>query len=134
MPTTTLTISTGKNKQVVDITGSIERYLASTGIRQGLCNIFAAHTTVALTTGEVIEGTDEDLSECLGRMIPKMNFRHQHNPAHAPDHMISSILGPSLTIPFREGKLKLGTWQSVLLVERNGPRERDLVVTVIPSV
>jgi secondary thiamine-phosphate synthase enzyme len=133
MPATTLTISTHKNKQVVDITGPIERYLAMTGIRQGLCNIFAAHTTAALTTGEVIEGTDEDLTETLGRMIPKINFRHEHNPAHAPDHMISSILGPVLTIPFREGKLKLGKWQSVLLVERNGPRERDIVVTVIPA-
>jgi secondary thiamine-phosphate synthase enzyme len=133
MPSATLTIPTGKNKQVIDITATIERYLATTGIRQGLCNIFAAHTTAALTTGEVIEGTDEDLMETLGRIIPKISFRHEHNPAHAPDHMISSILGPSLTIPFRDGKLKLGTWQSVLLVERNGPRERDLVVTIIPA-
>lgn len=133
MPATTLTISTHKNKQVVDITGPIERYLAMTGIRQGLCNIFAAHTTAGLTTGEMIEGTDEDLTETLGRMIPKINFRHEHDPAHAPDHMISSILGPALTIPFREGKLKLGKWQSVLLVERNGPREREIVVTVIAA-
>jgi secondary thiamine-phosphate synthase enzyme len=133
MPATTLTILTQKNKQVVDITAQIEHYLATTGIRQGLCNIFAAHTTAGLTTGEVTEGTDEDLSETLGRMIPKISFRHEHNPAHAPDHMISSILGPTLTIPFREGKLKLGTWQSVLLVERNGPREREIVVTVIAA-
>ncbi len=133
MLSTTLTISTAKNKQVVDITNQIERYLATTGIRQGLCNIFAAHTTAALTTGEVIEGTDEDLTETLGRMIPKINFRHEHNPAHAPDHMVSSVLGPSLTIPFRDGKLRLGRWQSILLVERNGPRERDLVITVLPG-
>jgi secondary thiamine-phosphate synthase enzyme len=133
MPATTLTISTHKNKQVIDITAQIEQYLAMTGIRQGLCNIFAAHTTAGLTTGEAIEGTDEDLTETLGRMIPKINFRHEHNPAHAPDHMISSILGPTLTIPFKEGKLKLGTWQSVLLVERNGPREREIVVTVIAA-
>ena len=133
MPATTLIISTTRNKQIVDITGPIERYLATTGIHQGLCNIFAAHTTASLTTGEVTEGSDEDLSETLGRMIPKISFRHEHNPTHAPDHMISSILGPSLTIPFREGKLRLGAWQSVLLVERNGPRERDLVVTVVPA-
>jgi secondary thiamine-phosphate synthase enzyme len=133
MPATILTISTHKNKQVVDITGPIERYLAMTGICQGLCNIFAAHTTAGLTTGEMIEGTDEDLTETLGRVIPKINFRHEHDPAHAPDHMISSILGPALTIPFREGKLKLGKWQSVLLVERNGPREREIVVTVIAA-
>lgn len=133
MPATTLTISTHKNKQVVDIAGPIERYLAMTGIRQGVCNIFAAHTTAGLTTGEMIEGTYEDLTETLGRMIPKINFRHEHDPAHAPDHMISSILGPALTIPFREGKLKLGKWQSVLLVERNGPREREIVVTVIAA-
>lgn len=131
MPTTTITISTRKDKQVLDITSRIEQYLLQTGVSNGLCNIFVTHTTAAITTGEAIEGTDADLMETLERMIPPINFRHGHDPAHAPDHMISSIVGASLTLPVNDGKLQLGTWQRILLVECNGPRQRRVVVTVL---
>ena len=89
------------------------------------------HTTAALTTGEAIEGTDEDLMETLERIIPRIKFRHAHDPSHAPDHMISSIVGSNLTLPLRGGRLELGTWQRVLLVECNGPRDRGIVVSAI---
>jgi secondary thiamine-phosphate synthase enzyme len=131
MPTTTITISTRRDKQVLDITNRIHQYLLQTEIGDGLCNIFVAHTTAGLTTGEAIEGTDEDLMETLERMIPQINFRHGHDPSHAPDHMISSIIGASLNIPVRGGKLNLGRWQRVLLVECNGPRDREIVITVL---
>jgi secondary thiamine-phosphate synthase enzyme len=130
MPTTTITISTKRDKQVLDITTRIHQFLVQSEIDAGICNIFVTHTTAAITTGEAIEGTDEDLMETLQRMIPQINFRHGHDPSHAPDHMISSIIGTSLTIPVRGGKLKLGTWQRVLLVECNGPRDREIVLTV----
>lgn len=133
MPTTTITISTKREKQALDITTRIHQYLVQVGIDQGLCNIFVTHTTAGITTGEAIEGTDEDLMETLERMIPEIKFRHAHDPSHAPDHMISSVLGPSLTVPVRGGKLQLGTWQRVLLIECNGPRERQIVLTVLPA-
>jgi secondary thiamine-phosphate synthase enzyme len=133
MPTTTVTISTKRAKQVLDITTRIQQYLVQVGINEGLCNIFVAHTTAGITTGEAIEGTDEDLMETLERMIPEIKFRHAHDPSHAPDHMISSILGASLTVPVRGGKLQLGTWQRVLLVECNGPRERQIILTILPA-
>jgi secondary thiamine-phosphate synthase enzyme len=69
--------------------------------------------------------------EVLERMIPHIKFRHQHDPSHAPDHMISSIVGASVTVPISGGELRLGTWQSILFVECNGPRERSVVVTVV---
>jgi secondary thiamine-phosphate synthase enzyme len=131
MPSTTITISTRRDKQVLDITDRVEQCLAKVGAQAGLCNVFVLHTTAALTTGEAIEGTDEDLMETLERIIPHMKFRHAHDPSHAPDHMISSIVGSSLTVPVRAGKLELGTWQRVLLVECNGPRDRSIVVTAI---
>jgi secondary thiamine-phosphate synthase enzyme len=127
----TITIRTTQAKQVIDVTDSIERVVAESGKKEGLCNIFVTHTTAGITTGEAIEGTDEDLMETLERMIPRIRFRHAHDPSHAPDHMISSILGASLTVPVHNGKLILGTWQRVLLVECKGPRERELVVTVV---
>ncbi|HKG22651.1 MAG TPA: secondary thiamine-phosphate synthase enzyme YjbQ [Blastocatellia bacterium] len=130
MPSTQITVRTERDKQVLDITGRVESFLAQAGVEDGLCNIFVLHTTAALTTGEAIEGTDEDLMETLERIIPRLNFRHGHDPSHAPDHMISSIVGASLTVPVREGRLLLGTWQRVLFVECNGPRSRSVAITV----
>jgi secondary thiamine-phosphate synthase enzyme len=131
MSSNTLTITTRSDKQVLDITDRIARCVSESKVRDGLCNVFVTHTTAAVTTGESIEGTDEDLMEVLERMIPHIKFRHQHDPSHAPDHMISSIVGASVTVPISGGELRLGTWQSILFVECNGPRERSVVVTVV---
>jgi len=64
-------------------------------------------------------------------MMPKLNYRHPHDPSHVGDHIMSSIIGPSVTVPFENSKLKLGTWQRVVLVEFSGPREREIVVSFI---
>ncbi|HYP25582.1 MAG TPA: secondary thiamine-phosphate synthase enzyme YjbQ [Blastocatellia bacterium] len=133
MPSTQITIRTQRDKQVLDITDQIEDFLAKAGVSDGLCNVFVLHTTAAVTTGEAIEGTDEDLMETLERMIPRINFRHGHDPSHAPDHMISSIVGASLSVPVRRGRLLLGTWQRVLFVECNGPRARSVALTAYAS-
>ncbi|HJQ26272.1 MAG TPA: secondary thiamine-phosphate synthase enzyme YjbQ [Blastocatellia bacterium] len=133
MPTTTITISTRRDKQVIDITNRVQQFLSESGARDGLCNVFVTHTTACVTTGEAIEGTDEDLMEVLEKMIPAIRFRHAHDPSHAPDHMISSILGASLTVPVRNGELVLGTWQRVLFVECNGPRSREVVITFVQA-
>jgi len=133
MPVEIVSISSRRAKQVIDITDRVEQVLAQSGIGEGLCNLFIAHTTAAITTGESIEGTDEDLMETLEKIIPNIRFRHAHDPSHAPDHMISSIVGSSLSIPIAGGRLHLGTWQRVLLVECNGPRQRECVVTIVPA-
>jgi secondary thiamine-phosphate synthase enzyme len=86
-----------------------------------------------LTTGEIGEGTEKDLLQVVEQMIPPIQFRHAHDPSHAWSHMASSILGASLTVPVSAGKLVLGTWQSVMLVELDGPRERTIHVTLLPS-
>ena len=133
MPSTTVTISTQRDKQALDITDRVQQFVSELAISAGLCSVFVTHTTAAITTGESIEGTDEDLMEVLERIIPDIKFRHHHNPSHAPDHMISSIVGAGVTIPIGSGKLQLGTWQRVLLVECNGPRKRKVVITVVPG-
>jgi secondary thiamine-phosphate synthase enzyme len=69
--------------------------------------------------------------ETLEKMIPAIRFRHAHDPSHAPDHMISSIVGASLLLPVRGGELVLGTWQRILFVECNGPRNRQVAITVL---
>ncbi len=128
-----LKVKTSRRKEVVDLTDRIERVVRAAKMQEGLCCLFAAHTTAALTTGEIGEGTEQDLLEIVEDMIPRIQFRHAHDPGHAWSHMASSVLGPSLTVPVSGGKLVLGTWQSVMFVELDGPRERNVHVTVIPA-
>ncbi len=126
-------IATSQRKQIVDLTARVNELIRQAKLQEGLCSLFLAHTTAALTTGEVGEGTEEDLLDVVEQMIPKIRFRHAHDPAHAWSHMAASILGPSLIVPIRDGALALGTWQSVLLVELDGPRQREVHVMWSPS-
>jgi secondary thiamine-phosphate synthase enzyme len=128
-----LQIKTDHLKQVVDLTDRVNAVIAKRKMTEGLCCLFLTHTTACLTTGEVGEGTERDLLDVVQEMIPKIDFRHGHDPSHAWSHMASSVLGPSLIVPVSDDKLVLGTWQSVLLIELDGPRERDVHVTVIRS-
>ncbi|MBA2487009.1 MAG: YjbQ family protein [Nitrospira sp.] len=127
-----LPISTANLKQTVDLTDQVQAVIRQAKMKEGLCSIFVTHTTAAVTTGEIGEGTEQDFLEVVEQMIPRIQFRHAHDPSHAWSHMASSILGPSLTLPVSAGKLVLGTWQSVMLVELDGPRERDVHVTLVP--
>jgi secondary thiamine-phosphate synthase enzyme len=121
-----LRIETATNRQVVDITDEVQNLVSKDA---SFCLIFVAHTTCAITTADLDPGTDLDLLDAVWEMIPKLNYRHPHNPAHVPAHLASSIIGPSVSIPVENGKLILGTWQRIILIELDGPRERELIVT-----
>ncbi len=125
----TVTIKTSKKDQVVDITEKVETYLRESQTESGVCVIFAAHTTCAITTADLDPGTDLDLLAALRSLLPQMSYRHPHDPGHAPDHLISSIIGPSVAIPFQNRRLLLGTWQRVILVELDGPRQRTVHIS-----
>ncbi len=127
----TITISTKKKNQVIDITALIESHLRDVAGEHGICSIFAAHTTCALTTADLDPGTDLDLLDALRQLLPEIAYRHPHDPSHAPDHILSSLIGPSVTIPYRNRRLLLGTWQRVILVELDGPRQRTLHVSCL---
>ncbi|NGZ96885.1 MAG: hypothetical protein CV089_12315 [Nitrospira sp. WS110] len=128
-----LRINTTAAKEVVDLTDRLEAMIRKAKLQEGLCTLFVTHTTAAVTTGEIGEGTEQDFLQVVEKMIPRIQFQHAHDPSHAWSHMASSILGPSLTVPVTGGKLVLGTWQSVMLVELDGPRERMVYVTLMPS-
>ena len=128
-----LHIRTTELKQIVDLTDQVQAVVRQAKLKEGLCSVFVTHTTAAVTTGEIGEGTEQDFLEIVEQMIPRIRFRHAHDPSHAWAHMAASILSPSLTIPVSAGTLILGTWQSVMLVELDGPRERNVYVTLFPS-
>jgi secondary thiamine-phosphate synthase enzyme len=126
-----ITIRTRKRREVLDITNTIESLLEKNESQAtGICNLFILHTTAALTTADLDPGTDLDMLDAFEAMIPKLRYRHPHNPAHVPDHILSTLIGASVALPFERGKLVLGTWQRIVLIELDGPRQRDLVVTV----
>jgi secondary thiamine-phosphate synthase enzyme len=124
-----LSIKTHKKREVLDITDLVEDQLGKNG-STGVCHLLILHTTAALTTADLDPGTDLDMLDAFEAMIPKLRYRHPHNPAHVPDHILSALIGTSLSLPFDKKKLLLGTWQRVVLIELDGPRERELVLSV----
>lgn len=127
----TFSIKTSKNKEIVDITGDLEKILQKGKFEDGICNIHLTHTTCAVTTADLDPGTDKDLSDAFSAMIPQLQWRHPHDPSHTPDHIASALIGTSISVPFENKKLILGTWQRIVLAEFAGPRERQIVVTVL---
>jgi secondary thiamine-phosphate synthase enzyme len=123
-----INISTDDKKQIVDVTSEIQGLVKEENISEGTCEIFVLHTTCSLTTADLDPGTDKDYLDAVERMFPKGDYRHPHNPSHVGDHIMSSIVGNSVSVPIENGSLSLGTWQRVVLVELNGPRERKLKI------
>jgi secondary thiamine-phosphate synthase enzyme len=125
-----ITIKTHRKRQILDITDTVEEVLARQKLQEGICYLNILHTTAAITTADLDPGTDLDMLDAFEAMMPKLTYRHPHNPAHVPDHIMSSILGTALTVPFTAGSLVLGTWQRVIVVELDGPRERNVVLSL----
>ena len=125
-----LAVNSRKKREVLDITDLVEEQLAKNGHASGICHLLVLHTTAALTTADLDPGTDLDMLDAFEAMMPKLRYRHPHNPAHVPDHILSALIGTSLSLPFEDQKLLLGTWQRVVLIELDGPRERELAISV----
>jgi len=127
-----LKIKTHKKREVVDITDTLDRLLRDEQAQgSGMCSMSVLHTTAALTTADLDPGTDLDMLDAFEAMVPKLRYRHPHNPGHVPDHILSALIGTSASVPFQHGRMLLGTWQRVVLVELDGPREREVVVAIL---
>ena len=124
-------VATKKNKQVVDITEFVNAIIDKSKAESGLCTIFITHTTASLSVADLDPGTDLDLLDALKEIVPKLSYRHPHDPTHVGDHILSTIIGPSITIPYENKGLVLGIWQRVVLIELDGPRERTILITLV---
>jgi len=123
-------VRTSERVQLVDITGDVARAVEQSAVHMGLCNLFVTHTTAAVIVSENWDpDVTSDMLRHLERLVPlKGDFRHAEGNSQA--HILSVMLGTSINIPVREGKLALGRWQGVMLAEFDGPRERTLVASV----
>lgn len=126
LPMQTLIFASTAGRQVLDITEEISAALPSSG--SGFATIFTPHTGAAITTANLDPGTDLDLLDFLKGITPHSRWRHPHNPEHAPDHLLASIIGPSMCVPYENGRLLIGTWQYLVLLELAGPRERKVII------
>ena len=118
MDSTELHIQTG-DRLVVDLTGDARAFC--TGRGDGLLHVFAPHATAGLALVELGAGSEADLVELLERLLPRDGrYRHRHgSPGHGADHLLPVLVSPSLTLPVLAGRLELGTWQSLVLVDPN---------------
>ena len=126
-----LTIKTSKNQEVVDITGQVTKVLARSPRDDGTCTVFVRHATAAIIINENADpGFRLDVVTALDRLFPQGIWEHDKVDDNGAAHLKAMILGPSETVPIRGGQLLLGTWQSIALVECDGPREREIVVDI----
>jgi secondary thiamine-phosphate synthase enzyme len=130
---TVLQVATKSKRQIVDLTELCRKELAKAKPTDGLCHLFVLHTTAALTTADLDPGTDLDLLDAFDAIIPQLHYRHPHNPSHAPDHILSALIGTSLLVPVKDGDPLLGEWQRIVLVEFDGPRKRQIAISFMPE-
>ena len=126
METHTFTVETGHSRGTFDITDEINGFVA--GFGDGLVSVFVPHATAGVAIIEAGAGSDADLMDSIDAILPRDDrYRHRHGAeGHGADHVMPAFVAPSVTIPVEDGRLALGTWQSVLLVDPNldNPRRR----------
>ena len=128
-------VSTRGHGDMQDLTEKVAKIVASSGIRTGVAHVFNVGSTGAIGTIEFEPGLERDLPEMLNRLIPpSRSYGHEQtwHDGNGHSHLQATLLGPSLTVPVREGKLVLGTWQQIFHIDCDvKPRERKLVVTLL---
>lgn len=128
---TELHLRTRAKREMIDITDRVAAVVAESAATDGLCNVYVAHATAAIVVNENDDpNVCVDTLDALDKLIPAGVWRHDRVDGNAASHIQAAILGPSETIPVRAGRLQLGRWQAVMLVELDGPRERCVLVTV----
>jgi secondary thiamine-phosphate synthase enzyme len=125
------TVRTSRQEEWLNITGEVERAVAASGVSEGICVVFALHTTAAITINENADpDVPHDVNLALNMISPnRREFRHSEGNSAA--HTKSSLVGPSITIIVTGGKLLLGTWQGIWFNEYDGPRTRKVHVRVM---
>jgi secondary thiamine-phosphate synthase enzyme len=123
-------VRTGSTRGLHDLTAACVAFLADVAPgRDGLLNIFVPHATAGLIVMELGAGSDGDLVAALDRLLPRdARWRHAHgSPGHGADHVLPLFVSPSLDVPVLSGRMQLGTWQSVALLDPNPDNARRLI-------
>ncbi len=122
----TITVETAERLALVDITAQVEEAIPDG--TTGVVTIFSTHTTAGVTINEAESRLVGDMETFLEELVPDSGWEHDRLDGNADSHLRAMLIGPSESIPVEDGTLQLGTWQSVLLVECDGPRTRTIHV------
>ena len=136
MDSTVVEIRTGDREAVVDLGGEIVDFLRSVDAGEGLLNVWVPHATAGLAVIETGAGSDTDLLAALRDVLPADDrWRHRHGSrGHGRDHVLPGIVAPSVSVPVLEGRMALGTWQSICLVDTNGDNPvRSVRLSFLPG-
>jgi secondary thiamine-phosphate synthase enzyme len=132
------TLSTRKRMEILDVTSNVKRIVRESGVKKGLVNVWDPHSTAAIAVNEHDTDLWEDILSTFERLVPiKADYRHNakygwsagEQNAHA--HILNCLIKPDVNIPLENGSLQLGTWQSILFIEMDGPRTRRVRVQVM---
>jgi len=129
----TLVIETGAAVEHHDITDRVREVVKRSGLDEGLCHVMALHSTAAVIVNETDDpNIGTDLARALDRAVPQhAGWLHDRIDANAHSHIKGALLGPSELVPVRDGDLRLGTWQRLILMEFDGPRTRKVSVQLL---
>jgi secondary thiamine-phosphate synthase enzyme len=124
------TVETRRHRDFVDVTARVQELVRSTAVRDGLCLVYSPHTTAAIT---INENADPDVvSDLLRAYVDLLGDEHRfrHAEGNSGGHALTSLVGPSVTVPVHNGGLSLGQWQAIYLCEFDGPRVRTIQVQI----
>ena len=128
---TELTVRTTQHAEFVEITEPVQRVVTESGVKEGVCTVFVPHTTAGVTINENADpDVVADMIYALDQAVPWKDARYQHGEGNTAAHVKSSMMGHSVHVLVRGGKLQLGTWQGIFFCEFDGPRTRKVWVMV----
>jgi secondary thiamine-phosphate synthase enzyme len=118
-------------EELVEFTEEVRRCLRESGAREGVCVLFSRHTTAGLTVNENADpDVPRDMLHALRTLIPQHGMGFRHGEENSDAHIKTSLVGTSVTVPFKDGELLLGRWQGIFLCEFDGGRERQVIMMV----
>ena len=127
----TLKIRSRQREELVEFTDEVRRKLKESGAREGVCVLFVRHTTAGLTVNENADpDVPRDMLHALRTLLPQHGMGFRHGEENSDAHIKPSLVGTSLTVPFKQGKLLLGRWQGIFLCEFDGGRERKVLMMI----
>ena len=130
-----LKVRSHSREELVEFTDLVNEKLRESGVKDGIVVLYVQHTTAGLTVNENADpDVPRDMLHALRTLIPQHGMGFRHGEENSDAHIKASLTGPSVTIPFKDGKLLLGGWQGVFLCEFDGGRERQVIMSLIKSV
>lgn len=131
MPRAQFTVQSSKRTEILDITDEVAAKVAAMGLNDGLACVSVAHCTCAIYVNENESGLVADTLRLVEEMTRRGDWRHDRIDDNAAAHLAASIIGSSVCLPVAGGRVELGTWQRIMLLELDGPRRRRVTVQVV---